>query len=358
MQEGFIEKSFVLEDGDLEKINQFTRTEFKSDELYAFSVILCDNNIDRDYEKFSVESLYQLCDKFLGKTGICDHSMKSADQKARIFHTWVEKVNGRKTQDGEDLYQLKAKAYMVKTDENMPLIKEIEAGIKKEVSVSCSMKKSICSICSNDKRSTYCEHINGKSYDGKLAYSVLSDVSDAYEFSFVAVPAQREAGVTKSFNGLKDDDNMMKNVIDTLKSCSDGITLSKAQAAESGEEQAKESADYRVAEESNASASDCFSSRAEKNSIKEKIKSDKNLSRPVRALIDAVSSALGVCGNTALVLGMIWLFYGGKTVGDSAITPEFMAGLVSLNFVIEVVVMTVLTPPIVYAIRKQQEKNG
>lgn len=135
-------------------------------------------------------------------------------------------------------------------------------------------------------------------------------------------------------------------------------TADKAQAAESGEEQAKESADYRVAEESNASASDCSSSRAEKNSIKEKIKSDKNLSRPVRALIDAVSSALGVCGNTALVLGMIWLFYGGKTVGDSAITPEFMAGLVSLNFVIEVVVMTVLTPPIVYAIRKQQEKNG
>lgn len=250
MQEGFIEKGFALENEDLEKINQFTRTEFKSDELYAFSVILCDNNIDRDYEKFSVEALYQLCDKFLGKTGMCDHSMKSADQKARIFHTWVEKADGRKTQDGEDLYQLKAKAYMVKTDENMPLIKEIEAGIKKEVSVSCSMKKSVCSICSNDKRSAYCEHINGKSYDGKLAYSVLSDVSDAYEFSFVAVPAQREAGVTKSFKGLKDDDDMT-NVIDTLKSCNDGITLSKAQAAEIAnhidalEEEAKLGRDYK-----------------------------------------------------------------------------------------------------------------
>ena len=54
---------------------------------------------------------------------------------------------------------------------------------------------------------------------------------------------------------------------------------------------------------------------------------------------------------------MIWLLYKGKTVGDSAITPEFMMGLISLNFVIEVIVMTALTPPIVYAIRKQQEKN-
>ena len=71
----------------------------------------------------------------------------------------------------------------------------------------------------------------------------------------------------------------------------------------------------------------------------------------------AVSAALGVCANTALVLGMIWLLYKGETVGDSAITPEFMAGLVSLNFVIEVIVMTIATPPIAYAIRKQQEKN-
>ena len=80
--------------------------------------------------------------------------------------------------------------------------------------------------------------------------------------------------------------------------------------------------------------------------------------KPLAIVIDGVSSALGVCANTALVLGMIWLLYNGKTVGDSAITPEFMMGLVSLNFVIEIIVMTVLTPPIVYAIRKQQEKNS
>ena len=80
--------------------------------------------------------------------------------------------------------------------------------------------------------------------------------------------------------------------------------------------------------------------------------------KAVRAVADGLASLLGVCTNTAFVLGMIWLLYGGKTVGDSAITPEFMSALVSVNFVIEAVVMTVLTPPIVYAIRKQQEKMG
>ncbi|MCH5321279.1 MAG: hypothetical protein J1E36_05920 [Eubacterium sp.] len=228
---GYVEKSVSPVSTDLEKINGFTRSEFDADSLYIFSVALCNNDIDRDFEKFSLEALEQLKEKFLGKTGIFDHSMKASDQKARIFDTWLEKVEGKKTADGEDFYQLKAKAYMVKSDENMPLITDIEAGIKKEVSVSCSLGKSVCSICGCDKRSKICEHIGGREYKGKTAYSILSDVKDAYEFSFVAVPAQREAGVTKSFDFKKEDVNMT-DIIKTLKSCDSSVTLSKIQADE------------------------------------------------------------------------------------------------------------------------------
>lgn len=228
MTGGYIEKSLVPQGTDIEKINNFTRREFDAESLYIFSVALCNNDIDRDYEKFSLEALEEMREKFLGKTGISDHSMKSSDQKARIFDTWIEKVDGKKTADGEDFYQLKAKAYMVKSNENMPLITEIEAGIKKEVSVSCSAAKSICSICSADKRESHCEHRGGKEYNGKTAYSILSNIKDAYEFSFVAVPAQREAGVTKSFDMEKKDENMT-DIIKTLKSCDGNITLSKSQ---------------------------------------------------------------------------------------------------------------------------------
>lgn len=230
MTGGYIEKSLSPQSSDLEKINSFTRREFDADSLYIFSVALCNNDVDRDYEKFSLEALGQMRDSFLGKTGISDHSMKAADQKARIFDTWIEKTDGKKTADGEDFYQLKAKAYMVKNEENMPLITEIEAGIKKEVSVSCSMGKKVCSICSADKAGGRCEHIAGRKYGGRLAYSILSDVRDAYEFSFVAVPAQREAGVTKSFN-IKKEDADMTDIIRTLKSCDADITLTKSQAA-------------------------------------------------------------------------------------------------------------------------------
>ena len=37
------------------------------------------------------------------------------------------------------------------------------------------------------------------SYGGKLCYFTLKAPTDAYEWSFVAVPAQRKAGVMKSF---------------------------------------------------------------------------------------------------------------------------------------------------------------
>lgn len=228
MTQGIIRKSVATND-DLAKIQQFSRRELLPEEIYVFNVDLCNNDVDRDFEKFSVETLKQMAELFVGKTGIFDHSMKSADQTARIFDAFVEKVNGKKTADGEDFYSLKAKAYMLNNEENKSLIDSIEAGIKKEVSVSCSVDKAYCSICHTDRKRAACEHRKGKMYGDRLCFNILTDATDAYEFSFVAVPAQREAGVTKSFS-VKEEAEMQ----DIVKMISQGdeITLSKSQTNE------------------------------------------------------------------------------------------------------------------------------
>lgn len=228
MTQGIILKS-VATNEDLAKIQQFSRRELLPEEIYVFNVDLCNNDVDRDYEKFSVETLEQMAKLFVGKTGIFDHSMKSADQTARIFDAFVEKVNGKKTADGEDFYSLKAKAYMLNNEQNRSLIDSIEAGIKKEVSVSCSVDKAYCSICHTDRKRAACEHRKGKMYGDRLCFNILTDATDAYEFSFVAVPAQREAGVTKSFS-IKEEAEMQ----DIVKMISQGdeITLSKSQTNE------------------------------------------------------------------------------------------------------------------------------
>jgi len=183
----------------LDKINRFTRREFTADELYTFSVILCDNEIDRDNERFSDGALEQLKTLFVGKTGIFDHEASTSNQNARIFATELVTDEQRRTKTGEPYRYLKASAYMVRTEENKNLIAEIDGGIKKEVSISCAAAKRRCSVCGCDKSLQSCSHIKGRSYNGAKCHIVLDDITDAYEWSFVAVPAQVNAGVTKRF---------------------------------------------------------------------------------------------------------------------------------------------------------------
>ncbi len=126
--------------------------------------------------------------------------MRSKDQSARIYSAEVMTDDTRKTADGEVYTYIKAKAYMVRTESNKDLIAEIDAGIKKETSVGCCVRDISCSICGKNIKTQGCEHQKGKSYGGSLCCYLLSEPTDAYEWSFVAVPAQKNAGVIKSFD--------------------------------------------------------------------------------------------------------------------------------------------------------------
>lgn len=183
---------------ELELINSFAKSELTDEQVYCFSVVLCDNDVDRDYERFSDDALEKLAELFIGKTGIFDHEWKAANQTARIYKTEVKTHEGVFNQMGEPYKTLTGGAYMLRNEKNDVLIQEIEAGIKKETSVGCSMGRRICSICGQEHRPGGCGHIPGREYDGKLCYLELCEALDAYEWSFVAVPAQRGAGVVKA----------------------------------------------------------------------------------------------------------------------------------------------------------------
>ena len=196
-QEGPAENSCPSPE-ELAGINAYTRREFKAEELYVFSVVLCDNEIDRDLERFSIPALEKMAGLFCGKTGIYNHSMDANTQSARIFRCETEQVPGRSTECGEPYTRL-ARAYLPRGGKNESLILDLESGMKKEVSVGCSMGHAVCSICGADRRTEPCGHVPGERYGGTRCCTVLEDPLDAYEWSFVAVPAQREAGVIKSY---------------------------------------------------------------------------------------------------------------------------------------------------------------
>ena len=196
---------FEATEKDMALINSYSRRKLEPDEIYTFSMILCANDIDRDGEAFTKETLVKMSKLFQGTTGIFDHITSSKNQIARIFKTSIIKTD-EKTIYGEDKYLLKAWAYMLKTDYTKNLILKIDAGIVKEISVSCSIRKKICSICGKEYDSS-CNHILGKKYDNSLCYIKLIDPYDAYEWSFVAVPSQLDAKITKSFSYNKKQNN-------------------------------------------------------------------------------------------------------------------------------------------------------
>ena len=199
----------TISDKDMALINSFALRELSKDEVFSFSVILCDNDIDRDFERFSEESLKTLEQLFVGKTGILNHSMKSEDQSCRTYKTKLIADSSKKTTDGKPYVYLKAWCYTVRSEKNDALIRDIESGIKKEVSISCSSASRICSICGEKN----CSHLAGRKYNGKRCVKTIDDITDAYEWSFVAVPAQRKAGVTKSYN----KENSMENILKSIK---------------------------------------------------------------------------------------------------------------------------------------------
>ena len=191
----------VPDGAQLEAINAQARAKLTEDQVYVFSLRLCDDQIDRDMERFDTQALPALAKLFIGKTGIVDHRWSSDSQVARIFAAEVV--------EEDRVSYIKAWAYIRRGGAADELIADIEAGIKKEVSVGCAMGRAVCSVCGSEYGS--CGHQKGEHYDGVLCCAILKEPMDAYEFSFVAVPAQPNAGVLK---GLGSGRRTLKELAD------------------------------------------------------------------------------------------------------------------------------------------------
>lgn len=190
-----------VDETELKKINKFALVPLKSEEVFAFKVLMGDNELDdRNYEPFNAKALKDLAKLYVGKTVIKDHQHTADNQVARIYDTEIVSSE-KKTASGEQHTELIGKCYMVKTAGNTDLIQEIKAGIKKEVSTGCKAKRRICNICGTDNSKSVCTHYPGVVYPTKKGNTTcmmtIDGASEAYELSFVAIPAQPRAGTKK-----------------------------------------------------------------------------------------------------------------------------------------------------------------
>lgn len=213
-----LEKAAVGE-RDLARINAQALRELSADEVFAFRLAACDNQVDREYECFSDATLEQLAALYTGKPVLRDHEWSSATQTARIYDAQVEDEDGVK--------RLVLSCYMVRTASTADTIAAIEGGILRECSVGCSVQHVNCSICGADQRKTLCEHWPGLEYDGQLCHFELDGAADAYEVSLVAVPAQPEAGIVKAkrYGGVEKSENPAPEGADNSERWADEAAL-------------------------------------------------------------------------------------------------------------------------------------
>ena len=193
-KEAGVDCGLELSPEEMERINAMSKKKLEPGEVYAFAVRLCDNEIDRDNERFPAATLEELAPLFVGRSGLFDHQWSTRNQAARIYRTEVVRESWM-TEAGEPYCYLKGCAYLLRTEGNRELIAAIEGGIKKEVSVGCAVERSVCSICGEEFHT--CPHEKGAEYGGRRCWAELVGATDAYEWSFVAVPAQKKAGVVK-----------------------------------------------------------------------------------------------------------------------------------------------------------------
>lgn len=154
----------------LEKINNYYLKRVTLDDVYIFTVKLCDNDIDTDRQCFSDESLGDIAKLVIGRTGQVD------EYKARIFDTIIIVDDDEKTKYNKPRKKLYAHCWIDRKPQNEEIIQAIADSVSIEASISCSVRHKYCSVCGNDKLKEHCKCDYG--------YEILDGVTDVYDWFF------------------------------------------------------------------------------------------------------------------------------------------------------------------------------
>lgn len=208
---------------DFELIKKFLKSDdITAEHIFVYPIRLCDTATDRDNEQLTLQALESIKSLVVGKAGIKNHDWNSNNIHSRIYKAEIEEIEG--------VMCLVGYAYTMDTEGNKELIEGIKSGLLQEVSIG----------------------FNATSYtmleDGVRQ---IDDVEDVYEWSFVAVPAQRNAGVIKSYEDNKCKEGVKDMTLEELqakvKELETEVELKSARVKELEEEKVQTALENAIA---------------------------------------------------------------------------------------------------------------
>ena len=199
---------------DLDIINKMGNIDIKRDEILCFTLRSADIAVDRSYEHFTDGALQRMAEMSVGKSFLMDHNWSTDSHIGKIY--------AAKAVDGA----LMQKVYVANEDYNRKTIKNILLGIYDKVSVGfgVDLGSMMCDSCGN--KSFYdeaCMHNVGCTDEkGGMTTITIKDISDYYEVSLVPVPAQRDAGISRSYTKSLND---TQKVLETEEKVKESATI-------------------------------------------------------------------------------------------------------------------------------------
>lgn len=81
---------------ELALINAQALRPLSEEEVFTFRLAACNDQVDRDYERFTGETLEELAALFVGKSVLTDHVWLAGCQTARVYAAGTEDSGGVK----------------------------------------------------------------------------------------------------------------------------------------------------------------------------------------------------------------------------------------------------------------------
>lgn len=161
------------------------------EEMHVRGMLLCNSERDHYYSRFSPEALTQVAELLPGRPVMIGHDTTGLPI-GRFFageRTFIEQ--GRKPR--RDSYWVEGLFTIPRDGQGDAIVKRIDQGIYRDVSLGWRCLGAECSICHNhiaDRQR--CDHVPGEVYDEGLCEFEFSDITAVMEGSLVYAGGQKD----------------------------------------------------------------------------------------------------------------------------------------------------------------------